>query len=176
MFSSASESYLRVGWRAARVTEGGLETVRFTPEIDLNRGLSTDQSDNSRGTECDLLYTVHGMASHHGASASRGLRGPNPHSEGNRRHTGGTVRFDFLGRLWPGHSGPISGRVIGIRVFSDMTLSAGVASPSTESVRLNVSLRDVRPGHRYRLSRPASRSTPPEDGGMRYRSVLTTLR
>ncbi len=40
----------------------------------------------------DLLHAVYGVASHHGISAS-GLRGSNPHSHRNRRHTGGTSRF-----------------------------------------------------------------------------------
>lgn len=61
--------------------------------------------------------------------------------------------------LWPGHSGPISSRVIGARVFSGASLSAGVACLNAQYRRLTVPTTDIRPGYRRRLIGRAYRST-----------------
>jgi hypothetical protein len=46
----------------------------------------------------DLLHALKDVESHHGISAVRGLRGFNPHFQGNQQHTGGPSRFNSLGR------------------------------------------------------------------------------
>jgi hypothetical protein len=119
---------------------------------------------------------VNGVASHPGISAS-GLCGSHPHSHRNRRHLGRlylpTSPRELCSRetpgepfgltpvrgLWPGHTGSISDRVIGMRVFSGMTLSAGVACPNTEYRRLTGPPWDIRPRNRRRGVGRASRST-----------------
>jgi hypothetical protein len=61
--------------------------------------------------------------------------------------------------LWPGQTGPFSNRVIGARVFSGTTLSAGVTCPNAYYDHFNVSTTDTRPGHRRQSIGRAYRST-----------------
>ena len=61
--------------------------------------------------------------------------------------------------LWPGQTGPIASRVIGVRVFSGTTLSTGVASGNRRHSLLNVLGVDIQPGNPRRLVGWAYRST-----------------
>lgn len=115
----------------------------------------------------DLLPRLKSRESHHGISARRGLRGFSPHFRGNQQHTGG----DPLGLttsvgLWPGQTSPISSRVTGMRVFSGMTLSTGVAGLNMQYRRLNALETDTRLSSDGGYSVGPVACPAPEDAGM----------